>query len=71
MASELDVEALLPTCDDEAVVHENMAILMGRLIRKNMPFFEKFATGLGRQICHKHYNHLSTKSEVVRPHSVK
>ena len=71
MASELDVEALLPTCDDEAVLHENMAILMGRILRKNMPFFEKFATGLGRHIFHEHYDDLSTKSEVVRSHSVK
>lgn len=62
---EMRVEDLLPSEDDHLVLCKNMAILMGRILRKYMPFFTKFATGLGRHIFHEHYEDLSTKSHVV------
>ena len=58
-------ESLLPSDDDAKVLHNNLAILMGRILRKDMPFFEKFETGFGRHIMHEHYDDMCTESEVV------
>ena len=63
--SEMNMEDLLPSNDDHVVLHENVAILIGRILRKHMPFFKKFGTGLGRHIFHQHYDDLSSKSDVV------
>ena len=63
--SKMNMEDLLPSTDDHLMLHENMAILMGRILHKYMPFIKKFGTGLGRHIFHEHYEDLSTKSEVV------
>ena len=58
-------ESLLPSSEDAEILHENLAILLGRIFRKNMPFFETFATGLGRHIMHEHYEDMCSQSEVV------
>lgn len=63
--SKMNMEDHLPSSDDHLMLHENIAILMGRILRKHMPFFKKFGTGLGRHIFHEHYEDLSTKSNVV------
>lgn len=44
---QMNFACLLPSADDAQVLQENLEILMGRVLRKNMPFFAKFATGLG------------------------
>ena len=59
-------ECLLPSADDAAVLKDNLAILMGRILHKNMPFFTKYATGLGRHIRHDFSEDMSAKSKVER-----
>ena len=61
----MNFESLLPSDDDAEALHENVAILMGRILRKYMPFFEKYASGLGRHIMHEHYDDMCTESDVV------
>ncbi len=48
--SEMKMEDLLPSNDDNLVLIENLAILIGRVLSKHMPFFKKFGTGLGRHM---------------------
>ncbi len=64
--SQMNSDKLLPMVDDEKFLLENMAILMGRTLKKYMPFFTKFAVGLEQHILHEFYDQMSTKSEVVR-----
>ena len=63
---EMKFECLLPSADDAAVLEDNLAILMGRILCKNIPFFTKYAIGLGRHIQHDFSEDMSAKSEVVR-----
>ena len=63
--SELNVADLLPSNDDHLVLLENMAFMIGCILRKHIPFFMKFGTGLGRHIFHEHYDDLSAESKVV------
>lgn len=63
---DMDLEKLLPSHDDEHVLSQNFAILIGRCLEKNMPFFKKFDTGLQRHIYHEYSEAMSAKSEVVR-----
>ena len=62
---EIDFESFLPSSEDVVILHKNLAILMGRILRKNMPFFETFASGLGRHIMHDYYEDMCSQSEVV------
>lgn len=61
----MNFESLLPSSEDAAVLNSNLTVLIGRTLRAHMPFFAKFADGLGRHIMHEYYDHMSTKSEVV------
>lgn len=61
----MNLDDLLPSSEDEELMNENLAILMGRVLRKYMPFFQKFAFCLGRHIFHEFYEDLSAKSDVV------
>ena len=61
----MNFESLLPSRDDVEMLNENVSILMGHILRTHMPFFTKYAAGLGRHIMHEHYQHMCTKSEVV------
>ena len=63
---QINFQSLLPSHCDAEVLHKNIAILMGRILRAHMSFFEKYASGLGRHIMHEHYEGMCTKSEVVR-----
>ena len=62
---QIDFDSLLPSRDDVDVLHANLAVLVGCILRKHMPFFDKYASGLGRHIMHEYTDHMSTKSEVV------
>ena len=62
---QMNLESLLPSRNDGEVLHENLAILIGRILRRYMPFFTKYAAGLGRHIMHEHSESMSTKSHVV------
>lgn len=56
---------LLPTGGDDKSIQDNFTILISRVLSKNFPFFEKFATGVPKHIEHKYYKELSKKSEIV------
>ena len=62
---QMNFYSLLPSSDDAEVLHNNIAILMGRILRARMPFFAVYATGLGGHIMHEYYEDMCTESEVV------
>jgi L1 cell adhesion molecule like protein len=64
--SKFNYQKLLPSNDDKKVLYENVAILIGRCLKKNMPFFAKFGAGLEKHILHEFSDQMSAKSEVVR-----
>ena len=63
--SKFDFEKLLPSGEDKKVLHKNVAIMIGCIL-KSMPFFKKFGEGLEKHILHEFSDYMSTKSEVVR-----
>ena len=60
-----DLKTILPTIQDEEVLHANFAILIARTLTSFMPFFKKFGSGLERHLVHERYEEMSSKSEVV------
>ena len=40
--------------------------MIGRVLKKNMPFFKRFGDGLEKHILHEFSDQMSTKSEVIR-----
>ena len=62
--SVVDFKLLLPTPQDEADIRKNMSILVARILKKHMPFFEKYGQGIERHIMHQ-YLEMSRKSHVV------
>ena len=60
-----EMKTLLPTKEDESILQDNFTIHVSRVLKKYMPFFEKFASGMERHIKHKFYKETSQKSEVV------
>ena len=63
--SVFDPSMLMPSAEDDKSIQKNFTILISRVLKKNFPFFEKFATGMPKHIKHKYYKELSKKSEVV------
>lgn len=63
--SSIRVEDILPTPDDHTAITTNFAILIGRVLKKHMPFFSCFGSGLEKHIKHEYYQQMSQKSEVV------
>ncbi len=63
--SSFDPSKLMPSTADDKLIQKNFTILISRILKKNLPFFEKFATGVPKHIKHKFYKELSKKSEVV------
>ena len=63
--STIKVEQILPTEADHNVMHSNFAILVCRVLKKHMPFFAKFGSGIERHIRHVYSEEMSRKSEVV------
>ena len=61
----INVESVLPDSAAEKSLMHNFAILVGRVLKKRMPFFSTFASGLEEHITHVHYKEMSQKSEVV------
>ena len=64
--SNINLETLLPSSEDDKVLRENLEILIGRTLRKNIPFFADFAVGIEKHIKHEFYDQMSRKSKVVR-----
>ena len=63
--SSFDPSKLMPSTADDKLIQKNFTILISRVLKKNFPFFEKFATSVPKHIKHKFYKELSKKSEVV------
>ena len=63
--SSVNVDQLLPTEQDAKDLKKNCAFIAARVLKKYMPFFKKFGSGLERHIHHEFYTEMSSKSEVV------
>ena len=64
-ASDINFSDLLPTPTDDVVIKENMAVMVARVLKKNMPFFSEYGKGVERHIIHSKYFEMSKKSKVV------
>lgn len=62
----IKVETILPDSDAISCILHNFTILVGRILKKRMPFFATFASDLEDHITHIHYKEMCKKSEVVR-----
>ena len=61
------LEKVLPTDSDDAVVQDEFAILVARMMCENMQYFkENYSDVVQNHIPHKHVPEMSSKSEVVR-----
>lgn len=63
--SKIDTARLLPSDSDHNELTKNFSILVARVLKQSMPFFEKFGSGLERHIRHNYYEEMGQKSEVV------
>ena len=43
---------LLPTSTDDTVLKRNMAIMVACILKKHMPFFAKYGSGVEKHIIH-------------------
>lgn len=59
------VKDVLPSREDHRAMFANFAILAGRVLKKYMPFFTRFASGLEKHISHKYDKEMAQNSEVV------
>lgn len=64
-ATSIDTTNILPSQLDHDILKSNMAILVARILKQHMKFFESYGSGLERHITHKYYQEMSRKSEVV------
>ena len=62
--SAIRLESLLPSTSDENAIVNNFSILIGRVLSKYIPYFDKFKC-LERHIRHDFTDEMSKKSEVV------
>lgn len=63
--SECDVKRVLPTEEDQRVLYSNFVIHAIRVLKKYMPFFSRFATGLDLCIHHRYEKEMEQRSKVV------
>lgn len=63
--SSLRLTDLLPNATDEKNLLANFSILVGRVLKKRMPFFSTYAKGMCRHIQHEFYTEMSQKSGIV------
>ena len=63
--SSICIDKLLPSKEDESALCANFCILISRVLKKHMPFFKEFGSGLERHIRHEYYEEMSSKSNVV------
>lgn len=58
-------EDVLPNHDDDIALKTNFAVLIGRVLKKHMPFFATYGSGLESHIKHVYYKEMAQKSKVV------
>lgn len=61
----IQLDNFLPSSQDERILRANFGVLVGRVLMKHIPFFDKFGNGLERHIMHEYSEEMSRKSEVV------
>lgn len=61
--STIDLDKFFPSRSDECVLKKNIAVLIGRVLVKHIPYLKKF--GLERHIQHEFSEEMARKSEVV------
>ena len=61
----INVEKVLPSADDYSALTSNFAVLVCRILKKHMPFFSTFGSGVERHIQHSYSREMAMKSEVV------
>ena len=61
----INVEKVLPSADDYSSLTSNFAVLVCRILKKHMPFFSTFGSGVERHIPHSYSREMAMKSEVV------
>ena len=68
--SSISFELLLPSPQDEIDIRKNMSVLVACILKKYMPFFEKYGHGIERHIMHQYSEEMSRKSSVVSIHFI-
>ena len=63
--SSISIDKFLPSKEDESALCANLSILIGRVLKKHMPFFKEFGNGLERHIRHEYSEEMGMKSNVV------
>ena len=63
--SSVRFEDVLPDHDDDIALKTNFAVLVGRVLKKHMPFFATYGSGLESHIKHVYYKEMAQKSKVV------
>ena len=63
--SSIDTKMLLPSESDYDQLKKNFSHHVARVLKEYMPFFSSFGSGLERHICHRYYEEMLQKSEVV------
>ena len=64
-AASIELKAILPSAADKVAVLYNFSILIARILKKYMPFFQEIGDGLERHIQHEYSHEMSLKSEIV------
>lgn len=60
-----DVTLLLPSKQEQKTVMGLFGVHVAKVLKKCMPFFEKFGKGLEKHLKHVYYREMSQKSEVM------
>lgn len=66
----IDFTKILPSKEDQSHLKHNFSIMIARVLKKYMPYFKKFGSGLERHIRHEYYEEMSMKSKVVSTFSI-
>ena len=61
----IDLTNLLPSTSDQRALQTNFSVLIGRVLRKNIPVFIKFGKCIDKRITYEYSLQMEKKSEVV------
>ena len=58
-------EDVLPNHDDDIALKTNFAVLIGRVLKKHMPFFATYGSGLESHIKHVYYKEMAHEHQLL------
>lgn len=61
----IDLKEILPSAADNVAMFHHFSILIARVLKKYMPFFQDIGDGLEKHIQHEYSHEMSLKSEIV------